>query len=149
MGYSYGEPIIVKTTAKGWVVVVTSGYNNGMNSGDSGCDGLGHLYVLNPKTGDLIKDIPTTGCTTTPTSSPCGLAEISAYVANSDVDNTVDYVYGGDLYGNVWRFDLTGSKSNGWGVSNFATLKDATGATQPITAAPELTSISGARMVFV
>lgn len=149
MGYSYGEPVIVKTTAKGWVVLVSSGYNNGTNSGDSGGDGLGHLYVLNPKTGDLIKDIPTTGCTTTPTANPCGLAEFSAYVANSDVDNTVEYVYGGDLYGNVWRFDLTGSNSNGWGVSNFATLKDATGATQPITAAPELTSIAGARMVFV
>ncbi len=149
MGYSYGKPIIVKTKAKGWVALVTSGYNNGTNSGDSGGDGLGHLYVINPKTGDLLKDIPTTGCTATPTANPCGLAQISAYVANSDVDNTVEYVYGGDLMGNLWRFDLTGASSAAWAVSKFATLADASNTTQPITTAPELTLISGARMVFV
>ena len=140
-GYTFGKPIIVKTKATGWVVLVTSGYNNGTNVGDSGGDGLGHLYVLNPKTGDLIKDIPTTGCTTTPTSSPCGLAEISAYVENSDVDNTTDFVYGGDLMGNVWRFDLSGSSVSSWSVAKFAVLRDAGGTTQPITTTPELAKI--------
>jgi len=153
MGYSFGKPIIVKTQAKGWVVLVTSGYNNGTNAGDSGGDGLGHLYVLDPKTGDLIKDIQTTGCTTTSTANPCGLAQISAYVA-SDLDNTTDYVYGGDLKGNIWRFDLTGNSvgnnaSSGWTVSIFTTLKDASGVVQPVTTSPELTLISGSRMVLV
>ena len=140
-GYTFGKPIIVKTKATGWVVLVTSGYNNGTNVGDSGGDGLGHLYVLNPKTGDLLKDIPTTGCTTTPTTSPCGLAEISAYVENSDVDNTTDFVYGGDLMGNVWRFDLSGGSVSSWGVSKFAVLRDAGGTTQPITTTPELAKV--------
>lgn len=152
MGYSFGKPIIVKTSAMGWVALITSGYNNGTNSGDSGGDGLGHLYVVNPKTGDLIKDIPTPACATTPTSSPCGLAQISAYVA-SDVDNTTDYVYGGDLQGNVWRFNLTGNL-NGWTVAKFTTLTDASNtSTQPITTAPELTALDingvSSRMVFI
>lgn len=149
MGFSFGKPIVVKTAADGWVVLVTSGYNNGTNAGDSGGDGLGHLFVLNPKTGDLIKDIPTTGCTATPTANPCGLAQISAYVSNGDIDNTTDYVYGGDLKGNVWRFDLTGNSVSGWSVSKFATLKDASNATQPVTTAPELALVAGVRMVFV
>jgi type IV pilus assembly protein PilY1 len=153
MGYSFGKPIIAKTKAKGWVVLVTSGYNNGTNTGESGGDGLGHLYVINPKTGDLIKDIPTTGCDSTPTANPCGLAQISGYVANGDVDNTVEYVYGGDLKGNVWRFAFTETTANKWAVQKFATLKDSDGNTQPVTTAPELTllSIGGtdARMVFV
>jgi type IV pilus assembly protein PilY1 len=149
MGYSYGKPIIVKTAAAGWVVLVTSGYNNGTNSGDSGGDGLGHLFVVNPKTGDLIKDIPTTGCGTTPTTTPCGLAQISAFVANGDIDNTATYVYGGDLNGNVWRFDLTGNSTNSWSVSKFATLKDSSGAVQPVTTAPELTMLNTSMMVFV
>lgn len=149
VGYSFGEPIIVKTVAKGWVVLVSSGFNNGTNAGDSGGDGRGHLYVLNPKTGDLIKDIPTPGCSTTPAANPCGFAKMSAYVDNSDVDNTVDYVYGGDLYGNVWRFDLSGNSVTSWSVSKFTTLADAAGTPQPITAAPELASIAGVRMVFV
>jgi type IV pilus assembly protein PilY1 len=149
MGYSFGRPIIVKTQAKGWVVLVSSGYNNGINSGDSGGDGLGHLYVLSPKTGDLIADIPTTGCSNSPSLNPCGLSEFSAYVSNADINNTVDYVYGGDLEGNLWRFDLTGNNSNMWRVAKFASLKDSTGASQPITTAPELTSTNDGRMVYV
>lgn len=149
MGYTHGKPIIVKTRAAGWVVLVTSGYNNGTNTGDSGGDGLGHLYVINAKTGDLIKDIETPACTTTPTSSPCGLAHISAYV-DSELDSTTDYVYGGDLYGNVWRFDLTDlSSTSAWTVAKFATLKDASGNVQPVTSAPELALIDQMRMVFI
>jgi type IV pilus assembly protein PilY1 len=152
-GYSFGKPIIVKTKAAGWVVLVTSGYNNGTNAGDSGGDGLGHLFVVNPRTGDLIKDIPTTGCSTTPTSNPCGLAQIAAYVDNTSVDNTTDFVYGGDLMGNVWRFDLSGSSKSSWAVSKFAVLKDAGGATQPITTTPLLANITiggtATRFVYV
>jgi type IV pilus assembly protein PilY1 len=146
MGYSYGKPILVKTRAAGWVTLVTSGYNNG---NDTGGDGLGHLFVVNPKTGDLIKDIPTTGCSTTPTLNPCGLAHISAYVGNTDIDNLAEYVYGGDLYGNVWRFDLTGSNISSWDVEKVTTLKDAAGTAQPITSVPELALVESKRMVFV
>jgi type IV pilus assembly protein PilY1 len=149
MGYSFGKPVIVKTAAKGWVALVTSGYNNGTNSGDSGGDGVGHLFVVNPKTGDLIKDIATTGCGTTPVSTPCGLSQISAWVANADIDDTTDYVYGGDLNGNVWRFDLSASSANSWSVSKLAVLKDSSGNTQPVTTAPELADMNGSRMVLV
>lgn len=146
IGYSYAKPILVKTTAKGWVALVTSGYNNGINAGDSGGDGLGHLYVINPKTGDLIKDIATPACSVAPTTSPCGLAQISASV---DGNNAVDYVYGGDLFGNLWRFDLTNASTGSWSVSKFATLKDSVGTTQPITTAPRMTFNAGVRMVLV
>jgi type IV pilus assembly protein PilY1 len=148
MGFSYGKPVIVKTKAKGWVVLVTSGYNNGTNSGDSGGDGLGHLYVVNPKTGDLLQDIVTTGCTGTPASNPCGLAQLSAYVSNG-ADNTAEYVYGGDLKGNVWRFDFTGSSLSNWSVARFAQLKDASGNGQPVTTSPELALVGTQRMVYV
>lgn len=146
MGYAYSKPLLVKTAAKGWVVLVTSGYNNGTNSGDSGGDGLGHLFVLNPKTGDLIKDIPTTGCTASPAANPCGLAQISASIAST---GTVDYVYGGDLYGNLWRFNLTNTSAASWTTAVFAALKDNAGITQPVTAAPTLTVVDGRRMVQV
>jgi len=146
MGYAYSKPIIVKTSAKGWVVLVTSGYNNGTNSGDSGGDGLGHLFVLNPKTGNLIADLTTPGCTTAPAANPCGLAQISASIAST---GTVDYVYGGDLYGNLWRFDLTNSSVASWSAAIFATLKDSLGATQPITAAPTLSVVDSKRMVQI
>lgn len=153
MGFSYGKPVIIKTKAKGWVVLVASGYNNGTIIGGNpdtgtGGDGRGHLYVINPKTGDLLKDIVTTGCTGTPATNPCGLAQLSAYVANS-ADNTAEYVYGGDLRGNVWRFDFTGASVADWSVAKFAELKDAGGNPQPITTSPELALVGSQRMVYV
>lgn len=144
MGYSFGKPLLVKTAA-GWVVLVTSGYNNGSNAGDSGGDGLGHLYVINPKTGDLIRDIPTPACTASPATDPCGLAQITA----SLVGNTADYVYGGDLKGNLWRFNLTAASPAAWSVAKFTTLVDNDGATQPVTTAPALSTVSGKRIIQV
>lgn len=136
IGYSFGRPIIVKTKAKKWVVLVTSGYNNG--TGDSGGDGKGYLFVLNARTGDLIKAISTGVGSVT---DPSGLAHISGYVEAQDVDNTVEYVYGGDLKGNVWRFDLTGANANQWGVTKLATLVDGSGNFQPVTTEPELAKV--------
>ena len=144
MGYSFGKPVIVKTAAMGWVVLLTSGYNNGTGAGGSGGDGKGHLYVVNAKTGDLIEDLVTTGCHDTPATNACGLAHVNAYIENKDKDNTAELAYGGDLYGNLWRFDLRGNASNGWSVSRMATLRSgntATSAVQPITTVPELAKI--------
>ena len=146
MGFSFGKPLVVKTAAKGWVVVVSSGYNNGTNSGDSGGDGLGHLYVINPKTGDLIKDIPTVGCGTTTVATPCGLAYINA---STDANRLVDYIYGGDLNGNVWRFNLTGPSTASWTVVKFTTLVDNSGKFQPISTTPDLINKAGVRTVVV
>ncbi len=143
IGYSYGKPIIVKTRAAGWVVVVSSGYNNGATTGG---DGKGYLYVLNPINGNVIA---TLGTGVGSSADPSGLGPISAYVDNGEVDPTVEYVYGGDLKGNVWRFDLSGSTTGSWSVKKLATLVDASGVAQPITAEPELGVIKNSRMIFV
>ena len=169
LGYTFGKPIIAKTAAAGWVVLATSGYNNGADASqstltgsttttDGGGDGYGHLYVIDPKTGDLIKDIVTPQCNTAVTASaansklyPCGLTHINAYVEERDFDNTVTYVYGGDLYGNVWRFDLTGSATSSWSVTKLAVLRSANAVVQPITSAPELAkvTVSGTNYYYV
>ncbi len=144
-GYSFGRPVLTKTAAAGWVVLVTSGYDNGSTTGG---DGQGHLFVLNPRTGALIRDIPT-GVGTP--GSPSGLAKVSAYAANASVNNTTDFVYGGDLRGNVWRFDLTGTDTALWNVKKLATLVDASGTPQSITVEPQLAEItkSGVSRRFV
>ncbi len=56
VGYSYGKPLIVKTRAFGWVVVVTSGYNSTTTT-----DGKGHLFFLNPTDGTVLKELVTSG----------------------------------------------------------------------------------------
>jgi type IV pilus assembly protein PilY1 len=143
VGFSFGKPVIVKTDAAGWVVLVTSGHNNGQ---DTGGDGRGYLFVLDAHTGNIIKTLSTDAGNA---AAPSGLAHISAYVEFGNQDRTVQYVYGGDLVGNVWRFDLTGSHVSGWNVKKLATLTDAAGNPQPITTAPELTKFGDKRLVLV
>ncbi|HEY6509659.1 MAG TPA: PilC/PilY family type IV pilus protein, partial [Vicinamibacterales bacterium] len=141
VGYSFGKPVIAKTRASGWVVLVTSGYNNTAPG-----DGQGHLFVLDAKTGAVIRDLAT-GVGTS--GDPAGLAQISAWANNAALDATVDFVYGGDLKGNLWRFDLTSDSPASWNVVRLATLTTGGGTAQPITSAPELAQIDGRRMVFV
>ena len=108
MGYSYGNPVITKRSTDGkWVVLLTSGYNNtgGPNPGQ------GFLYELDAVTGQLLHKTSTGTSLTTNTvapsaTSPTGLAKISAWFDNSYINMQTRFIYGGDLNGDVWRFDL-------------------------------------------
>ena len=150
VGYSYGDPIITKKTDGTWVVLVTSGYNN-----TSPGNGKGYLYVLNAGTGAIISKIATNvGSTTTPS----GLAKIAGW-NDEPAGNKVGYVYGGDLLGNVWRFDVNSTVAAtvadgeiGTGdVMKFASLFSDTAGTspQPITTTPTLGKIAEKRVVFI
>ncbi len=144
IGYSFGIPVVTKKADGTWVVLVTSGYNNA-----SPGTGRGYLYVLNAMSGAIISKIDTSvGNTTTPS----GLARISAWVDMPESDNTATYTYGGDLQGNVWRFDINSAASAAIGtgsVMKFATLLNAVGATQPITTSPELGAVDGKHIVYI
>ena len=137
LGYSYGNPLITKVNGT-WAVLLTSGYNNHLDGGN----GVGFLYVLNADTGAVISKISTgAGDTTTPS----GLGRINAWADDAMNDNSVEYAYGGDLLGNLWRFDL---------LTGGVKLLAAFGSDQPITAKPELGEVitnSGQekRVVFV
>lgn len=162
VGYTYGTPIITKLSDGTWVVLVTSGYNN-INPGS----GRGIVWVLNAGTGAIIKKIDTgmgtgtTGTTTDPATivgcsvAPCpsGLSKITAYVDASRSNNLSLRIYGGDLYGNVWRMDLSQLTAAG-GTANvqlLATLAaDANGIhRQPITTRPEVSNLNGRTVVYI
>jgi len=123
LGYVYDAPTLVKTYKYGWVVLVASGYNNPT--------GKGYLYVLDPKTGSQLQKIGLPGDTGTDT-SPTGLSTIRAFTASRQ-NPYVLQAYGGDLKGNVWRFDLSNADASKWKAEKIAILKDATGNLQPIT----------------
>jgi len=149
MGYTYGNPTITKLADGTWVVLVTSGYNNVPDATLATGDGVGRLYVLNAGTGALVRSISTgVGSTTTPS----GLARISAWVDNAAVDNTALRVYGGDLLGNLWRFDINGNiGAAGYDAQLLTTFYANSAATvvQPVTTRPELGSCAGNAVVFV
>lgn len=131
LGYSYGVPMVTKLADGTWVVVLTSGYNN-VEPGD----GKGYLFVLNAATGALIKTIETGEGNT---GLPSGLARINLKVPDFELDNTAQGAYGGDLYGNMYAFDLEAGTSR-----KVISL----GSDQPITAAPELGEIDGKTVLF-
>ncbi len=135
MGYSFGTPVIVNTAA-GWRVVVTSGYDNGTALGG---DGRGYVWVLNPSDGSIVQRMDT-GVGST--ADPSGLTHLGK-LANTTTDAVVRYIYGGDLKGNVWRFDL-----DTFSVTKIATLTDGAGNYQPITSAPTVGPVFGSSTKF-
>ncbi|MEI8325576.1 MAG: PilC/PilY family type IV pilus protein, partial [Betaproteobacteria bacterium] len=149
LGLSYGRPVITKLANGTWVVLVASGYNNNSGAGD----GQGYLYVLNAGTGKIIRRIGTgAGDSTTPS----GLRELTTYMSNPAQNNQATRVYGGDLLGNLWRFDIndasasavritTLTASNGTPTNGTASSFTA----QPITTRINLVEINGNTFLLV
>jgi len=128
LGLSYGTPLIVNT-AHGWRVAVPSGYNS--------ASGGGKVFLLDLANGS-IRDTIDTG-----TSGDAGLAHLAKSNALGAGD-VVRHIYGGDLYGNVWRFDLE-SRS----ATRIAILTDAAGSPQPVSTPPAVGPATGATRNFV
>lgn len=129
LGYTYGNPVITKNKAGTWVVAFSSGYNN-VNPGD----GKGYLYVLNAVTGALIDKI---GTGVGDTGAPSNLGKINAWV-DDDKLNVASRFYGGDMLGNVWRFDFDDNLAPS---GKEALVIGKTASDQPITTKPVLSEI--------
>lgn len=136
MGYSYGGATVTKVDET-WVVLLPSGYNNIPEGGKyTSADGIGRLFMLNAASGSLIKQISTgTGSVSTPS----GLAKINPRVQFFETNNTATLAYGGDLLGNLWRFDL---------LNGTASKIIALGSNQPITVAPEIADANGKTVLY-
>ncbi len=143
LGLSYGNPIITKRKDGTWVVAVTSGLNN--TSGD----GKGHLYVLDAATGTVLKDLVTTAGSP---SDPSGLNKINAWI-DSPKNNTAKLFYGGDMQGNVWRFNVDGffdtASATMPAVLKLAKLQIDASHPQPITTKPMPAYISKSAVIVV
>lgn len=126
MGHSFGRPLVSKLPDGRWAVFLTSGYNNS--------DNKGYLYVLDANDGSIIHTIATAGS---------GLREINNFVRNPATDNTTQLLYGGDLEGNVWRFEFN-KDGSAKGAKKVVQLVDERSAPQPITTRMELVPTSAA-----
>ena len=136
LGYAYARPEVARLADGRWAAFIANGY--GSNSG------VAALYVLDVRDGSLIKKIVIDSTETTN-----GLSSVKLRV-NSQ--NVVQAAYGGDLKGRLWKFDLSASSSDSWGVafSGKPLFTTAGGATQPITAQPLLADNAlGGKQIFV
>jgi type IV pilus assembly protein PilY1 len=128
MGYSYGRPMLAKTRAFGgaWLAVFAAGYNNP--------SGVGRIYFVDAKTGTLLKTMTTGFGSAT---SPSGLAHVAGYTQDFR-NQLIDQIYGGDLYGNFWRFDVMDPNPANWTVNLMAYFTDPGGNPQPVTTPPQI-----------
>ena len=139
LGNTYGTPLIRRLHNGMWAVIFGNGF--GSPSGDAGVyimtitpsSGAKNFYYLSTGTG--------TGTTATPCSSNCnGIAYVSS--VDLDGDHVTDYLYAGDLRGNIWRFNLTSNTPSSWAVSTGPLF--AAGSTHPITSSVLVGVVAGA-----
>ena len=141
LGFTYGNPQISKLADGRWVVFVTSGYNN-VNTPAATGDGIGYLYVLDAITGQIIYKISNaTGSAATPS----GLGKINNFVLDATINNTTQQVYGVDLLGNVWRFEVNAAQT----ATRVTTVVDSSGVAQSITTKPELAEFGSPPTTYV
>jgi type IV pilus assembly protein PilY1 len=137
VGFSFSKPLVVRTNssdeAESWIVIFGNGYDS--------ANGNAVLYILNPRTGDIIKKIVADN-----PSVDSGNGLSSPIAVDVNADEKVDFVYAGDLKGNMWKFDLSGHNVIEWGVAyNDGTYDQPLfktagpdGSGQPITSKPEV-----------
>ena len=144
LGYTLGEASYARMNNGQWVVIFGNGFNNTEADGNASTTGNAVVYVVDAFTGELISKLDTqTGMAEDPSTQghPNGIARVTPIDINGDFK--VDYIYAGDLFGNVWKMDVTSSSPSSWGFSYmsgtkpkpFFIAKDPSGTVQPITTA--------------
>ncbi len=139
-GQIIGRPVIGKIPLAGgtWVAIFGNGYNSS--------SGLAKLYVVRLNDGSILKVLDA-GITT-----GNGMGFVEATRKTTGNMDTIDYVYGADYKGGIWRFDLSDTNSNNW--QGQTSLLYRTPSTQPVTAelrvgpAPTHANTTGGKMVY-
>jgi type IV pilus assembly protein PilY1 len=149
LGNSPGTPLIRRMANGKWAVIVSGGYNNSAADGAASTTGRGVIFILftSGPTGtngawtpgvDYIKIDTLAGSVGTPN----GLAQ--PFSADINTDGIIDFLYAGDLLGNLWKFDVRSTTAANWtSATNRVVLfqaRDASSNVQPITAQAEGTS---------
>jgi type IV pilus assembly protein PilY1 len=132
LGYSFSKPAVVRSysAAHPWIVITGNGYNS--------INGKSVLFLLDAATGAVIRKMEAG------TGPDNGLSSPIAVDVNHD--DAVDFVYAGDLKGNLWKFDLTSDSTVNWKVAYedsgspvpLFVARDTAGDPQPITSQPDV-----------
>lgn len=127
LGYTYGMPEIRRFHNGQWGAIIGNG--GGSKNGTAG------IFIM------LINNDATVSFYYLPVSSTVtGNGIYEAASLDVDLDHVVDYIYGGDLQGNMWRFDVTSQNPANWAVSASSPLFSA-GSGQPITTRPAVGTV--------
>lgn len=129
MGLVLGQPVITKLNNGDMGLIVPNGINSQNNHAA--------LLVYNLDTGALLAEIDTGEGSA---ALPNGLSAPAA--RDADNNGTVDFVYAGDLRGNLWKFDLSDADPANWTDADnrlkMISAVNTAGQVQPITSAPTI-----------
>lgn len=95
------QATVVRLNNGDWAALFGNGFESGA--------GLAYLYLVDLEDGTLIKKIAAGNETSNGLATPVPV--------DTNGDRVTDYVYAGDLQGNMWKFDLTGNNVNQWDVA--------------------------------
>ncbi len=144
LGYTIGQATIARMANGEWAAIFGNGYESNSRRAQ--------LFIVNLADGSLIRRIDTDAGSS---AAPNGLASPIPVDVNGDA--VADFIYAGDLLGNMWKFDVSDPSSINWEVAYggpaspkpLATALDDSGVPQPITAKPEVGSHpAGGVMVY-
>jgi type IV pilus assembly protein PilY1 len=131
LGFTYGTPLVRRMHNGQWAII----FGNGLDSANH----LGGIYIglLDATTGAVTFSWYSTGVGSADAKN--GITNVAS--GDLDGDHIVDYLYAGDLQGNVWRFDVTSTNTSDWGVSTYGgngatplfSARNPSGGVQPIT----------------
>lgn len=139
LGLSMSQPYVVMLGDGEWYVVFGNGYNSEDDGADSGAHDAGIFIVP-------LEDPESAQYYSTEVgddSNPNGMGHTTPVDTNGD--RIADFIYGGDLHGNLWKLDVSASNGN-WEYAHkqgqtpepLFTAEGPDGNPQPITAPPEV-----------
>ncbi|WP_083961940.1 pilus assembly protein [Tepidiphilus margaritifer] len=125
LGLVIGDMLLTKTNDGRTAVIFGNGYNS--------TNEHAVLFVVDLDTGALIRKIDTG------VGPSNGLSAVRGWDSNGN--GTFDYIYAGDLQGNLWKFDLSNKDPSKWDVAlkqgnqkqALFQAQDKNGKAQPIT----------------
>jgi len=131
LGNTYGTPQIGRFHDGKWGFLFGNGY------GSSG--GVAGVYVAKVSSSGTVSFT----YLSTPSSASGSNGIFNATGVDLDGDGIIDYIYAGDLHGNLWRFDVTGNTTAAWAAATPVLLfQTANG--QPISTQVQVASVPNA-----
>jgi len=153
LGYTFSQPIVAKLNNGRWAVIFGNGFNSVDATGNPNNNNA-YLFILyvDPGLSSSQQWVLNTNyfkialtSPNSPNNASNGLAGVVG--VDNNLDGTIDYVYGGDRNGNMWKIDLTSSVAPTNSASTWSAAfsgnplfiaKDGAGNTQQITTTPKV-----------
>ena len=103
MGFIKGAPQVVRLNNSEWGVIFGNGYNSDSDQAQ--------IFILDAEDGTEIAVFNTN---IGDSSNENGMA--TPLIVDEDGDRIADTIYSGDLFGNLYKFDIADSNANSWGT---------------------------------